>query len=240
MEAEVSNVISPRDAMWRALPNEASYLAAGKTVADTVRVVTHLANLEPKSILDYGSGHGRVLRWLQAYWPKAVLGAADVTPDQIGFCAETFGATPILLDKPFPDIELPRTYDLIWLGSIFTHIDATSWRELILSLRRYLTKGGVLCFSFAGRRMYRMIKDEEKGTFLDAESPEKVAALLSGYETEGFGFLPQWESNGRSWGRSVADLPWALNICLELGGKIVLLSEEAYAKRQDIVALRFK
>ena len=66
-----------------------------------------------------------------------------------------------------------------------------------------------------------------------------VLNLLSSYEDNGFGFIQQSESNGRPWGRSIVQLQWALNICLELGGKIVLFSEQAYAKRQDIIALRF-
>ena len=240
MEIEVSRIISPDDAMWRPQPNEKTYLAAGKTVADTIRVIQHLANQEPKSILDYGCGHGRILRWLQAYWPDAKLSGADIRRGQIDFCAKTFGATPILLDKPFSQIQLPSTYDLIWLGSIFTHIDAASWRELIVLLKRFTNKNGILCFSFAGRKVYEMIKREDKGALIEAEPKEKVAALLSGYESGGFGFLPQLESNGRPWGRSLVQLTWALNICLELGGKVVVLSEEAYAKRQDIIALRFE
>ncbi|MGB3682770.1 MAG: class I SAM-dependent methyltransferase, partial [Rubrobacteraceae bacterium] len=78
-----------------------------------------LAGLSPESILDYGCGHGRVLRWFQSFWPNANLTAADVTEDQIEFCARTFGANPFLIDKPFDEVELPSEYDLIWLGSIF-------------------------------------------------------------------------------------------------------------------------
>jgi SAM-dependent methyltransferase len=240
MEIAVSKVISPLDAMWRAFPNEEAYLAAGKTIADALRIVVSLSKLEPKSILDYGCGHGRVLRWLRAFWPTAQLSAADVRRIQIDFCAKTFDATPILIDRPFSEIQLPSNYDLIWLGSIFTHIDEEDWRGLILSLKPFVAKNGILCFSFAGRTVYELIKNGDKGGGLVNEPQANVVNLVSSYESGGFAFLRQAESNGRPWGRSIAQPQWVLNLCMELGGKIVLYSEQAYARRQDVVALRFE
>lgn len=235
---DVNRTISPNDRMKGSNPNDEAYFRAGQSVAHTLQGVMTLAGLKPKSILDYGCGYGRVLRWFQAYWPEADLSAADIEPEQIAFCAENFKATPVLLDKPFPEIKLPGKYDAIWLGSIFTHLDEPSWVELLHLLRAHMNPKGVLCFSFAGRAVYQQIKAGERGG-LPKDEPA-VRQFLYDYERAGFGFLRQLESNKRPWGRSIAHASRALSLIYEMRGKIVLFSEQAYAGRQDIMAVRFE
>lgn len=231
-----NDTISERDAMFRAVPNKESYLRAGKTVADTLSMGVALSELKPQSILDYGCGHGRILRWLQAYWPQAKLTAADVQPDQIAFCARTFGATPFQISKPFPEIAFDTKFDLIWLGSIFTHMDQSSWHELIDNLLKHLNKNGVLTFSFAGRRVHSILAAGDRFGFKPDEEPA-VLEMITRYEQSGFGFLRQLDSNGRPWGRSLASPTWVLDTCMKKGTKVVMFSEAAYAKRQDIICL---
>ncbi len=237
--SHVVDTISPRDAMFRALPDPASYLRAGKSVAHTIRIAADLAHLVPKSILDYGCGHGRVLRWYQAFWPEAELTAADITRDQIDFCSKAFGAKPFLIDKSFAEIALPSDYDLIWLGSIFTHMDKSEWADLFRVVRDRTRPGGLLCFSFAGRYVYNSLKKGDRFGF-KPEEEEQVVNFITDYESSGFGFIKQNESNGKPWGRSLAKPDWVLDFCLSQGAKIVLFSEEAYARRQDIMCLSFR
>jgi SAM-dependent methyltransferase len=222
--------------MFRALPDEDSYLRAGKSVARTISVATDLAGLSPQSILDYGCGHGRVLRWLQAFWPDARLAGADVTENQVSFCAATFGSDPVLIDKPFSEIALPSQYDLIWLGSIFTHMNEVGWRDLFKSLRSHVRPGGIICFSFAGQYVYRSLKE---GNHWGFKPEDDLTDLINGYETSGFGFFRQTISNGQPWGRSLASPHWVLEFCLAQSERIVLYSEQSYARRQDVIALQF-
>lgn len=224
--------------MYRTIPDEESYLRAGKSVANTIRVALELAGLSPKSILDYGCGHGRVLRWFQSFWPNANLTAADVTTDQIEFCAETFGANPFLIDKPFAAVGLPSGFDLIWLGSVFTHMDNAGWRDLVDSLIKHVRPNGMLCFSFAGRCVYEMLEGGNRWGIDDEQEPDVLKAT-SDYESSGFGFFRQRESQGQAWGRSIVKPEWVLSFCFERGGKVVLFSKQAYARRQDIICVQF-
>lgn len=232
----VNRTISVRDAMFRALPDEDSYLRAGKSVARTISVAADLAELSPQSILDYGCGHGRVMRWLQVFWPDARLAGADVTESQVSFCAETFGSDPVLINRPFSDIKLPSQYDLIWLGSIFTHMDENGWKDLFNSLRKHVKTGGVICFSFAGQYVYRSIKEGNRWGF---KPEDDLTNLIDGYEEAGFGYFQQATSNGQPWGRSLVSPHWALKFCLAQSERIVLYSEQSYARRQDVIALQF-
>lgn len=238
MRGTVSQVISPKDAMFNAVPNLESYLKAGRSVADVVRMATALAQMEPASILDYGCGHGRILRWYRHYFPTVALTAADVTADQIEFCAETFAAIPFLLDKHFSAIALPSSYDLIWLGSIYTHIDRESWQDLTDMLEEHLNPGGLLCFSFAGSTVMRLLETGDRWRIAQAAEPA-VMKLLAAYKKSGFGFLQQHDSNGAAWGRSIAKYDWVLNFLSRRSAKIILFSEAAYAKRQDVVCAQF-
>jgi SAM-dependent methyltransferase len=185
--------------MYNAVPNKASYLSAGETVARAVNSGITVLELEPKSVLDYGCGHGRVTRWLRHYWPNAEFGVADITPDQIAFCASEFRAEPFLIDRPAAEIELPRQYDLIWLGSIFTHLDESSWHTLFNRLETFVAPGGVLCFSFEGRTVYKTFEDGNLWGIQEKDM-DGTKEMLAQYEKSGFGFLQQAETKLGIWG----------------------------------------
>ena len=95
-------------------------------------------------ILDLPSGHGRALRYLQAEYPEADLTACDIIRGAVEFCAETFGATPVYGKEDPADIEL-GTYDLIWCGSLVTHVDAPRWDDFLDLFENALEPGGLLC-----------------------------------------------------------------------------------------------
>ncbi len=73
------------------------------------------------------SGHGRVLRALKAAFPGAHLTACGHRRDGVEFCARVLGATPIVSRENPAEIELEGPYDLIWCGSLLTHMDAARW-----------------------------------------------------------------------------------------------------------------
>ena len=59
-ELQYSTVISPNDHMWNT--GSQWYYDVGKSALDCVRSALATAHIEPKSILDLPSGHGRVCR----------------------------------------------------------------------------------------------------------------------------------------------------------------------------------
>ena len=86
--------ISPHDQMDAG--GRPSYLSTGVAALPPIRVALAAAGRESvDSVLDFGSGHGRVLRVLKAVFPDARLTACDLDRDAVDFCARTFGATPV-------------------------------------------------------------------------------------------------------------------------------------------------
>jgi len=234
----VNRTISRMDIMFRAMPNEEGYFRAGETAARAVLAATIAAGASPADILDYGCGHGRVSRWLRHNWPEAKFCFADIRKNEIEFCASEFAGEAFLIDRHFSKVDLPRSFDLIWLGSVFTHMDRDAWRDLLENLRRHLNPNGLICFSFAGRTVFNLL---DSGDYWGIEPAQHDDArrMVENYRRTGFGFLEQSRSDLGIWGRSIARMDWVMDFCHQAGGRIRFFSESAYAERQDVIAISF-
>ena len=74
---------------------------------------------------------GDVLRWLRAAWPDALIGGCDLNRAGVDWCAETMNALPIYSAERLTHVPLGGPYDLIWVGSLLTHMDQELWPECI-------------------------------------------------------------------------------------------------------------
>jgi len=95
-----------------------------------------LQSISPKAerILDFGGGYGRVGRFLSAAFPGAKRLVSDPKPSAVDFQIKHFGA---LSDDQQP-------VDLIFAGSVFTHLPETEFRGTLSSLLGRLTRTGAL------------------------------------------------------------------------------------------------
>jgi SAM-dependent methyltransferase len=103
-----------------------------------------------ESALDMACGYGRVLRWLVRRVAPARVSACEVLEESIRFCHAEFGAGPLLSNPELARMRLPREYDLIWVGSLFTHLVPETGLEFLAVLGRALRPRGVLLFSTQG------------------------------------------------------------------------------------------
>ncbi len=168
--------ISPRDHMFRVRER---YLRAGQKALDCIRLGMLAAERTTvASALDLPSGHGRVLRWIKAEFPDARLGAGDIDHDGVDFCAATFGATPVYGREDPADVEIDAPYELIWCGSLFTHLPPERWEGFLALFERALVPEGLLVFTTHGRRIAERIRDPETGRRV----PEGARAPRAGAE----------------------------------------------------------
>jgi SAM-dependent methyltransferase len=138
------------------------------------------------NILDFGCGYGRVLRAIRARWPDAAIMAADLMANGIRFCSEAFGAEPFQAKRDTSDAPLPRKFDLIWVGSVFTHLAATEWHSMLGYLSGSLAPDGLLVFTTHGRTSQWVFKNHTlKKSGL---SEEKFEQIIRDFNSEGFGF----------------------------------------------------
>lgn len=76
-----------------------------------------------QSILDFPCGYGRVLRFLKVRFPSADITVSEIESEALDFCSKEFSVKTLNSNKDFSKLSSPSKFDLIWCGSLFTHID---------------------------------------------------------------------------------------------------------------------
>jgi SAM-dependent methyltransferase len=186
---EPNEEISPRDHMYNSSsePKYHSYRMLGRQALDCIRVAMVAAQKDTAtSILDLPSGHGRVLRLLKADFPAARLTACDIDHNGVDYCAAAFGATPLYGREGPPD-RIEEEFDLIWCGSLLTHVDAPQWTEFLDFFEASLVPGGLLVFTSHGRSVAAKLHDPEDGLRY-MPNPDRLREIVRGYDETGFGY----------------------------------------------------
>jgi SAM-dependent methyltransferase len=164
------------------------YFLSGRLALDSIRLsMVAIGKTQVESVLDLPSGYGRVLRWIAAEFPAARLTACDIDPQGVDFCSRVFGATPVYGREDPANIELHDGYDLIWCGSLFTHLALERWDGFLGLFEAALVPGGLLIFTTHGREIALLLRDPERGrTYMQA--PDRREDILRGYDTSGAGY----------------------------------------------------
>jgi SAM-dependent methyltransferase len=182
---EIIRDIAPDDPMYEYAPDY--YFKAGQLALRNIRLAMLAAQVQKVDrILDFACGSGRVLRILKAAFPNAHLTACDVQPDAVEFCVNTFGATGVTSAYEPEDVELEGNYDLIWCGSLLTHVDADRWVRFVKLFESTLAPGGVAVFTTYGRFIAEQ-RLRQRDHPLDLNE-EEIEGVLHDYDEEGFGF----------------------------------------------------
>jgi SAM-dependent methyltransferase len=229
-ELEFIRDIAPEDAMMKMATPQA-YYRIGLDALAYIRLAVQVAGAdEPRSILDLPSGYGRVLRMLKAAFPDADLTACDIDRAAVDFCAETFGAIPAYSTEDPSDLRLVGDYDLIWCGSLLTHLEVGGWRRFLPWFERHLGEDGLLVFTTHGRWVADKVRSGRR-KFAVADLDELVAA----YERDGFGYQP-FSDLERNSGISLSSPAW---VCRELERcpnlKLIMYTEQGWSGFQDAV-----
>lgn len=130
--------------------SRAAYVATGRQVVDLLAEALAAVGrpLGEADVLDFGCGHGRVIRHLA---PVArSVAACDLDAECVRFCASAFAATPVVGHLDLSAVALAH-YDAIWLGSVITHHPPEATAELLTALAGHVRPGGVLVASSGDR-----------------------------------------------------------------------------------------
>lgn len=138
------------DMIWSA--DTASYFRVGLEALQLIHRAAALIPAVPRPLrmLDLPCGHGRAMRWMRAAYPGAELYGCDVQQHGMAFCQVEFGSKS-LAPADFPAAMICDVqFDLIWIGSLFTHLTRWEFDRFLLSLPRLLTPGGIVIFTTHG------------------------------------------------------------------------------------------
>lgn len=162
----------------------AHYISVGASAMENIEASLRQAGrswADVRSCLDMASGYGRVLRLLQTKINPRAITACDIEEEAVRFLAAEFGVTAIVSQKDFRQIRFPGTYDLIWVGSLFTHLEPAIGIDLLDMLTGLLNPGGLLIFSTQGERCLELLSfygwmfTPQEGMFREKMAGEGIA-----------------------------------------------------------------
>ena len=211
------------------------YLGVGREAAT---LVAHAVGDAPvRGILDYPSGHGRVARYLTALWPDAELSVADLDAAGVAFCQDALGAVARVASTDFDALDYGTTFDVIWAGSLATHLPPSGVRAFLRFVTRHLTAGGVAVVTShgdlaAGRMKYATAR----GKAVYGNKPGRNRACLNDYFRRGYGFVPYQDQD--AYGTSLIDERTWSGLAREAALDVTSFRPRAWDEHQDVLSLR--
>ena len=172
------------------------------------------------------------MRYLRAAFPEASLTGCDVLEFQVRFVERTFGATGVVGTGEPEEIELPGPYDLIWSGSLLTHIGGERWMRFVKLFESVLAPGGVVVFTAYGRNIVKEVRNGNNHLGMTADQAEEI---LREYDETGFGFqvTPPFPPQGDA----IITAEWFCRQLHQVPSLDLLLYSEAAWLGQDVIAL---
>jgi SAM-dependent methyltransferase len=188
IEERVLRTVDPKDTMLHG-GNMEQYFDVGLSGLRAVLLGLDLAKKPIVSIhriLDYASGFGRVSRWLTAAFPSATLTACDADKKSIDSLRSTLGIRNTYL----ADLQMKQTisgepFDVIWMGSLITHLPECDTLRALRYMHKHLAEDGIFVGSMHGQLVVDRLRSRERDYGL--KEPE-TARLLRRHDAFGYGF----------------------------------------------------
>lgn len=232
-----STEIATDDGMYSG--HEQHYFGVGRSAilmiltALTARLSYEGGDARIKSILDFGGGHGRVARYLRVAFPDSRVEITDFNRRGVEFCINRLGCHDMGSEVP------ANNYDLIWVGSVFTHLPPETTIDLLGRLKGGLRKGGLLILTTGGRLGLANLKGFLKGRTGwkysgYGLSKEGAAAIAEGFLSTGYGYHDYPNQTG--YGGSLNTPGWMFQHALDENTLQIMYQEMAWDTHQDVYA----
>ena len=230
--ASVSCKVHHADAMYLGKP--AHYLSVGLSATRAIKeaIEKYDKDFVPKNILDLPCGYGRVLRFLRVMFPDSVVTAAEINTRYIDFCTRHFSAVPLVSKENLSELEVPHKYDLIWCGSLCTHLDLDKTSQLISFFHDHLADNGICIFTTHGEFSIERLKEGKARYNLTDDSKKSI---VSQYEASGYGYADYPYTSG--YGISAVSYEKMSEIAQNAGSwNELLFKHRGWDNHQDIYA----
>jgi SAM-dependent methyltransferase len=169
-------------------------------------------------------------------FPGVNIGAGDIDEGAVEFCRRLFQAHPLQSDVHFSILDRPHSFDLIWCGSLLTHLSQESSLALLGKFRRCLRPSGVCVFTTQGELSASWIRDR---TVTYGLTPELQTTILRDFDETGYGFS-LLDSNP-SYGISLIAHDRVLELAARVGGwRKLLYIEQGWDSHQDVYAYQME
>lgn len=222
--------LSPKDTMF--LGSQSHYLSVGLSALRIIETAMGDAP-PPRRILDLPSGHGRITRFLRARFPNAEITCCDLDHEGALFAAHHFGTRAVLSGGDFRTLALGGPFDLIFVGSLLTHLSELHARQLLDCLLRHMAPDGLIIMSSHGA----YVADRLVPLAWDyLRSPLRARRVVEAYRATGYGYSDYPGSTG--YGVSLISRPWIEAALHGSPLRLASYTEREWDDHQDIMVLR--
>jgi SAM-dependent methyltransferase len=230
IENLVSRVVDPADHMFNTDPDW--YFRTGSAGLETIHgILTLSKSTTVRTILDLPSGHGRVARYLRAAFPDAAMTFCDLDERGAAFCAREFRGEVQACDPEMSNISFKNSFDLVWVGSLFTHVDFDRTQRWLRHLCAALAPDGILVATFHGRWS---IEVNKRFPFINGAAWE---IIVKGYRSSGYGYSPYTPTEDI--GVSLSKPSKIIEISEGIEGvRLLCYQERGWGNNHDVLALR--
>jgi 2-polyprenyl-3-methyl-5-hydroxy-6-metoxy-1,4-benzoquinol methylase len=124
-----------------------SHFKVGGRTAANLKSLCEKEGLSKQKILDFGSGYGRVSRFLPTHFQDAEILVSEVKEQALAFQKRHFGFEGLFHNQDPKSLQA-NGFDLILALSVFTHLPKVSFQAWLQHLIAMLSPGGALIFTF--------------------------------------------------------------------------------------------
>ncbi len=236
--ATISTVIHPTDGeMENPTPEKLRhYFEDGRSAMElVVTAMISARKASIASILDLPCGYGRIARHFVKAFPEAELTICDVVMEMLDFCVQNFGGKPVLSDGGFDNLHFPDAFDLVWSGSLLTHLPEEKFKGALRLFSRVLAPSGIAIITTHGRHSstFGSGRYTEEGRF------ERVAGM---YRTTGFGYIDYSDTpnaNTANYGISLSSPSYVIKLIeQDPAVRIIGYIERGWSDHQDVLILQ--
>lgn len=141
------------------------FLEVGRTCAANIEDALISIGTSMKkfnSILDLGCGCGRTLRHFGQYFSKADFHGCDINQPLIMWCQKNIPSASFIVNDPLPPLPYKTgQFDLIYLISVFTHLDEEYQDKWLQELKRITKKDGIVIISTHGEAAFNTLTPQQ-------------------------------------------------------------------------------
>jgi len=155
------------------------YMRTGLQTAQSILAWWQTQNRQnmPKTILDFGSGYGRVSRFLPSVFTQAAITVSEVKNEALLFQQKQFGFETLFHKSNAHTFSTTQKFDLIFVGSVFTHLNKDDFEAWLQKLVAALAAGGMLCITTHNSQS---IQKKEPFLFVQNAEDFVLPAVLDG------------------------------------------------------------
>ena len=191
--------LHPNDGMY--VPSCAQhYISVGLSAVRCIEDALHESHrgADVRTILVFPSGYGRVLRFLKVRFPDADITISEIDSLALDFCKHLFSVKSIMSQRDFSRLVTVERFDLIWCGSLMSHIDEKAAADLLRFFYDHLTPAGVCVFTTHGQLSADWMQKKTQTYGMTKHARQQV---LSDFHENGYGYADYWNHLG--WGISL-------------------------------------